>query len=228
MPNIDQINNQLYFDSSLYIAIENDYSSDKIKHKSISIARAAADSGCNIVQYRARNISYFKMLDEAKSIYAICAEQNIPLIINNHIDLALDINAAGVHLSAEDVSAIQTRAILGPHKIIGLTIRTAEDARLANLNALDYVTIAGIFATEKDLLNQTPLGIEGLKDILEIVKVRAPEISIVGMGGINEENAGQILETGIKCLGVISAISQSKKPITACKKLKKIIKKALK
>lgn len=214
----------------LYVAINNDYSNQDIRHKSLAVANAVAEGGCDILQYRARNISYHKMLDEAKSISQICAEHNIPFIINNYIDLALDVQADGVHLSLQDVSVMHTRAILGADKLIGLTLRSVSDARdieLSTLEMLDYISIANVFVTQSDLSDFPPIGLEELANIVAILKQKAPSLAIVAIGGINETNILQVLDCGVKAISVISAVSQAQKPVATCKKLKKLILKKL-
>ena len=216
---------------TLYVAINNDYSSQNIRHKSLAVTNAVVESGCDIVQYRARNISYYKMLDEAKSIGQICAKHNIPFIINNHIDLALDVKADGVHLSMQDVSVAQTRAILGTEKLIGLTIRNVSDAQnidKATLDMLDYISIANIFATQSDSSKDQPLGFKILAEMVSIINHKAPQLAVIAIGGIDETNLVQVMNCGIKAISVISAISQAPKPAAACKKLKKLILKTLK
>lgn len=218
-------------DGMLYVAINNDYSNQNIRHKSLAVANAVAIGGCDILQYRARNISYFKMLDEAKSIGKICAEHNIPFIINNYIDLALDVQADGVHLSLQDVSVKHTRAILGANKLIGLTIRSVSDAQnieLSTLEMLDYISIANVFATQSDQTSLPPIGLKELANMVAIIKQKAPNLATVAIGGINETNIAQVLACGVKSVSVIGAISQAQKPAAACKKLKKTILKTLK
>ncbi|PCI88682.1 MAG: thiamine phosphate synthase [Hyphomicrobiales bacterium] len=215
----------------LYVAINNDYSNQNIRHKSLAVANAVAMGGCDILQYRARNISYHKMLDEAKSIGRVCAENNIPFIINNHIDLALDVQADGVHLSLQDVSVKHTRAILGADKLIGLTVRSVSDAQnieITTLGMLDYISIANVFATESDQTSLPPIGLKKLANMVEIIKEKAPDLTIVAIGGINEINMLQVLACGVKAVSVIGAISQAQKPAATCKRLKKIILKTLK
>lgn len=216
---------------TLYVAINNDYSNQNIRHKSLAVATAVVEGGCDILQYRARNISYHKMLDEAKSIGKLCAQHNIPFIINNYIDLALDVQADGVHLSLQDVSVMHTRAILGADKIIGLTLRSVSDAQdidISTLEMLDYISIANVFTTQSDLSVLPPIGLKELANMVVIIKEKAPDLAIVAIGGINEANMLQVLNCGVNAVSVISAISQAQKPAAACKKLKKIILKTFK
>ncbi|MGL1920106.1 MAG: thiamine phosphate synthase [Hyphomicrobiales bacterium] len=216
------------FNQSLYVIIENDYSSQNIRHKSLAIANAIVTEGCDIIQYRAQGISYYKMLDEAKSIAQICNQNNIPFIINNHIDLAIDVSADGVHLNREDVSVTQTRVIMGNRKIIGLSIRTLNDAKNAQINALDYVTIEGIFPTNQNLEDPKPILNEDLADIVQVLKSRAPDLPIIGNGGLCETNVGLAMKQNIDSISVTRAIAQAKKPAVAVKKLKKAMLKTLK
>ncbi|MBL1422118.1 MAG: thiamine phosphate synthase [Alphaproteobacteria bacterium] len=213
------------------MAINNDYSNQNIRHKSLAVASAVAMGGCDILQYRARNISYHKMLNEAKSIGKICAENNIPFLINNHIDLALDVQADGVHLSLQDVSVKHTRAILGADKLIGLTLRSVSDAQnieISTLEMLDYISIANVFATQSDRTSVLPIGLKKLADMVAIIKEKTSNLTIVAIGGIDETNMVQVLACGVKAVSVIGAVSQAQKPAAACKRLKKIILKTLK
>lgn len=233
MLNSKKIYTQLLFNGCLYIAINNDYSNLDIRHKSLSIAKTVVDNGCDILQYRARNISYFKMLDEAKAMSQICANAGTAFIINNHIDLAFYVKADGVHLSHQDVSVAQARAILGADKIIGLTLRSlseVENIDISILEMLDYVSIAGVFSQEKNLTEQQqqPLGLAGLKQMLDVLNKKMPNLATVGIGGIDENNVEQVLLCGADSISVVSAISQAAKPAMTCRKIKRNLTKALK
>lgn len=214
------------FDSAVYVAINNDYSDLNIKHKSISLATAVAGNGCDIIQYRPHQISYYKMLDEAKAIFQICNQHNIPLIVNNYIDLTLDINADGVHLTGNEISSEHARAILGTDKIIGTCVSSVEQAQEILLDDLDYVTIGNIFSAEPNSPSAKIIGIKELQKMLDIVKTRNPKISIVGVGGVDESNAENVMACGVDSIAVLGTIAYAKKPAITCKKLKKIIVKA--
>lgn len=216
------------FDASIYVAINNDYSDPNIRHKSLSLAKAVSTSGCNIIQYRPKIISYFKMLDESRAIATICAEQKIPFIISDHIDLALDIGADGIHLSHDEVSISQTRAILGPDKIIGITIHNIQDAKNIPLEDLDYVLIANIFKAELDDFDDTIVSMGDLKKILAIIKKRRPQMPIAAIGGIDENNVEKVIAYGVNSICLLSTISRADKPAPTCKKIKRIMNKTYK
>lgn len=216
------------FNAGVYVGINNDYSDQDIRHKSLSIANAIINSGCDIIQYRPRKISYFKMLNEAQSISELCLKGNIPFIVNDYVDLALDVNADGIHLSGDEISASHARAILGPSKIIGTTIRSSQQAKTVPLDYLDYVSITNIYSTEPSFPDDRVIGLAELRNARNIIRKRAPDIIIIGIGGVDESNAADVIKCGVDAVSVVTAISHAAKPATTYRKLKKIVKNALK
>ncbi|MDP4144232.1 MAG: thiamine phosphate synthase [Bacillota bacterium] len=157
--------------------------------------------GVGIVQIREKDVSTREFYNVAKEVKAVTDYYKVPLIINDRIDIAQAIDAAGVHLGQKDMPLSIARQILGKDKIIGISTGTPELALEAQNNGADYVGIGTVFftGTKKDI--NTPIGIQGLKEIVDAIN-----IPCVGIGGINKDNIKQVLETGVSGAAVISAI----------------------
>ena len=165
---------------------------------------AAIKGGVTLVQVREKDASTREFYKIAKEVKEITSKYNIPLLINDRIDIALAIDAEGVHLGQSDMPIKLARKILGEDKIIGISANTLEEALEAQKAGADYLGIGPVFytGTKKDI--DEPIGIHGLKEITE--NIRIPSVAI---GGINKENAKSVLETGVNGISVISAILRS-------------------
>lgn len=148
------------------------------------------------------------------SIKRITEYYQIPLIINDRLDIAAAVNAEGVHLGQKDLPADIARAVLGEEKIIGVSANNLQDAIQAEIDGADYIGVGAMFST----LTKTdtkPVTIEKLKEIRSAVKV-----PIVAIGGIKRSNITQLNGTGINGVAVVSAIIGSNNITTAAKELK--------
>ena len=209
--------------ASLYVVINNDYSDPDLQHKSNMLAEIVVKNGCDIVQYRPKRIRYLKMFKEASLISEVCAHHRVPFIINDHIDLAIEVNADGIHLGQGDISIQHARAILGNDKIIGLTVRSVDEALKAPLHLLDYVSIGGVFPTKSNKLETKLLGLTGLKNVIKVIKNSHPNLPIVSIAGLNETNIADVINCGVDSIAVISAISKVEFPKIACSMIKDVI-----
>ncbi|MBE6044875.1 thiamine phosphate synthase [Clostridium thermopalmarium] len=162
---------------------------------------AAIKGGVTLVQVREKDASTREFYKIAKEVKEITSKYNIPLLINDRIDIALAIDAEGVHLGQSDMPIKLARKILGEDKIIGISANTLEEALEAQKAGADYLGIGPVFytGTKKDI--DEPIGVHGLKEITQ--NIRIPSVAI---GGINKENAESVLETGVNGISVISAI----------------------
>ncbi|MFU0825063.1 thiamine phosphate synthase [Clostridium sp.] len=165
---------------------------------------AAIKGGVTLVQVREKDASTREFYKIAKEVKEITSKYNVPLLINDRIDIALAVNAEGVHLGQSDMPIGLARKILGEDKIIGISANTLEEALEAQNAGADYLGLGPVFytGTKKDI--DEPIGIHGLKEITE--NIRIPSVAI---GGINKENAKSVLETGVNGISVISAILRS-------------------
>lgn len=172
--------------------------------------------GCSLIQLREKQSSSREFFEMAKRIKAITDRYRVPLIINDRIDIALAVDAAGVHLGQEDIPAKEARRIMGEEKVIGVSARTVELARKAVEDGADYLGVGAMFATNTKG-NAKVIGKEKLKEIRAAVS-----IPIVAIGGINHSNAAQLVDTGINGLAVVSSVIGASDIQAAAKKMRTI------
>ena len=161
---------------------------------------SAIQGGVTLVQLREKDCSSREFYDTALSIKAVCDRHNVPLIINDRLDIALAVDAAGVHVGQSDLPASVVRRIVGPDKIVGVSTATVEEALRAEADGADYIGVGAMFPTGTKK-NTRSVSMEGLAEIRRSVK-----IPIVVIGGVNEENCARFNGTGIEGLAVVSAI----------------------
>lgn len=184
-------------DVSFYAIIDEDYVGARdLRTCACELVRA----GASTIQYRAKNLASKTFLLRALTVESAISGSGVPLIINDRADIALLSGASGVHLGSEDIPVEKAREILGPNRIIGVTVHGAEDALRAELEGADYLGAASIFptSTKKDV----PLiGLAGLKDIKSIVKV-----PVVAIGGLTLETIARVVQAGADGLAFISEL----------------------
>ncbi len=163
--------------------------------------RAALEGGMRIVQYREKALSLRDQIREALRIKALCRSFGATFIVNDRVDLALSVEADGVHLGQEDMPMEIARRLMGQDKLIGITVHNVEEALEAVADGADYLGVSPIFATSTKADAGIPMGLEGLREIRAQV-----ERPIVGIGGITLENARQVIEAGADALCALSAI----------------------
>lgn len=185
-------------DYSLYLVTDRDILGNR------NLCKAVEDSikgGVSIVQLREKFVDDETFLKIAKEVQKITKKYNIPLIINDNVKIAKEIDAEGVHIGQSDKPLEETRKILGKDKIIGVSVGSLDEALKAQKGGADYLGIGTIFytGTKKDI--NEPLGIEKLKTIVENISI--PSVAI---GGIHLNNIGEVMKTGVNGVAVISEI----------------------
>ena len=180
--------------------------------------------GVTLVQLREKAIASKEFYARALRIKAICHHYNVPLLINDRVDIALAVEADGVHIGQSDLPCGVVRQILGKDKIIGVSARTAQQAIQAQADGADYLGVGAMFATSTKQDAKT-VSVETLNDIRQSVS-----IPIVAIGGINHttlpalQQALQAAEMSIDGVAVVSAILRQKDVKLASEQLKKMIK----
>ena len=166
----------------------------------LSDVQETVESGCRIVQYREKNKSTKEMICEASEVRRICRDKAI-FLVNDRIDVALAVDADGVHIGQDDMPIETARKLLGDDKIIGLTVHNRDEAIRAEKNGADYVGLGSIFdtATKKDAGNG--IGPERIREVKNAIK-----IPVVAIGGINKENCESVIQNGADSLVAISAV----------------------
>ena len=161
---------------------------------------AAIAGGATFVQLREKQMDEADVLQEAKEIQALCRAHHIPFVINDHVEIAKAIQADGVHVGQSDMEALDVRRLLGEEAIIGVSAETVEQALLAQAHGADYLGVGAVFPTgSKD--DAADVSMETLRAICEAV-----DIPVIAIGGISEDNVGQLAGSGICGIAVISAI----------------------
>lgn len=165
----------------------------------ISDVKNALAAKVEVMQYREKSLSTKEMYEEALILRKIC--KNVTFLINDRVDIALSVDADGVHLGQEDLPYRLARKLLGKKKIIGLTVHNLSEAEEAQELGADYVGISPIFSTNTKKDAGTPSGIDLIKKIRKRIY-----LPIVVIGGIKLANALQVIHAGADCLCAISAV----------------------
>ena len=173
------------------------------KNGVISDVKDALRAGCRIVQYREKNKSVKEMIREAKQLKKLCFNK-ATFLINDRIDVALAVDADGVHIGQEDMDFEIVKRLLGEDKIIGQTVHDSEEAFEAEKLGLDYIGVAPIFKTDTKIDANKPCGIEMIKRIRK--KVNLP---IVAVGGIDKKNVKDVILAGADSAVSIKAVLTS-------------------
>lgn len=177
----------------------------------------AVTGGVTVVQLREKNSSSLQFYKTAVKVKEVTDRHKIPLIINDRLDIALSVDAAGVHLGQRDLPCKPARSILGKDKIIGVSAATLEEAIAAQEDGADYIGAGALFSTETktDIRN---LSIERLKEIAGNLN-----IPVIAIGGINSENAALLKGTGIRGIAVASGILAQSDIKNAARSLRNIV-----
>jgi thiamine-phosphate pyrophosphorylase len=187
---------ELLMDIDFYLVTDSGLS----KKGTLSDVQDAVFSGCKIVQYREKNKSTKEMISEALQIKAICGDDAI-FLVNDRIDVALAVDADGVHIGQDDMPIGVAREILGADKIIGLTVHDIHEAIEAENSGADYVGLSPIFDTATKSDAGKGIGTGRIMDVKNAIS-----IPIVAIGGINKENCRDVIENGADSLVAISAV----------------------
>lgn len=192
----------------------------------IEVLKEAVEGGISIFQFREKGegaLTGRAKVALAKELQRICWENQIPFIVNDDIDLALAINADGVHIGQEDEPVSSVRDKIGD-KILGVSIHSMEEAESAIEQGADYFGIGPVFPTKTKTDAKPSRG----TILIEELRTKGFEIPIVGIGGITIENAASVMNAGADGVSVITAISHANSPLEAAQRLKNIVKGVLK
>ena len=200
-------------DYSIYLVTDRELMSTETLEEAVE---QAIIGGCTLVQLREKDCSSFDFYNTAVKVKEITDKYNIPLLINDRLDIALAVDAAGVHVGQSDLPATVVRKIVGEDKIIGVSTGTLEQALKAQDDGADYIGVGAMYSTgtKKDA---KPTSMEELKKIRENIS-----LPIVVIGGINKERVKDFEGMGIDGLAIVSAIIAQKDIVEATRELKSI------
>jgi thiamine-phosphate pyrophosphorylase len=196
-------------------------------HDLVDLARAVAAGGATLVQLRDKISDTARMIDEARALKAVLAPFGVPLIVNDRVDVALAAQADGVHVGQEDMAVEEARRLLGPAPFIGLSVRTVEQAAAAPLALLDYVGIGGVYGTTSKTGGKSPIGVDGLRKVVQAFRHRIGNFPACGIAGITADNAEAVIAAGADGVCVISALSHRPDPQAAARELRAVVDAAL-
>lgn len=182
----------------------------------------ALKGGATFVQLREKELDDETFLKEAFEIKELCEKYNVPFVINDNVDVAVKVNADGVHIGQKDMEASCVRSIIGKDKILGVSAQTVEQAILAEKMGADYLGVGAVFSTGSKA-DADDVSLETLKAICNAVS-----IPVVAIGGIGADNVLELKGSGICGVAVISAIFASNNIQKSTAELKKLIKQVVK
>lgn len=199
-------------DLSLYLVTDKSEDVEKF----LNTIEEAIKGGTTVVQIREKTADTLDFYNLALKVKEITTKYNVPLIINDRVDVALAIDADGVHVGQSDMPCDVTRRLIGENKILGVSAATIEEAQKAQKDGADYIGTGAVFPTQtKD--DAPSVTKQELKEIADSI-----DIPVVAIGGITLENAHELVDTGISGLSVVSAIMSSDNPKKSSEELLKI------
>ena len=203
------------FDLSLYLVTDRPLSGGRDMSW---IVREAAAGGVTMVQLREKECSTAEFITLARELKAALQPLDIPLIINDRADVALAVDADGLHIGQSDMPYATARALLGKDKIIGLSVETMDEVIAANALDVDYIGISPVYATPTKTDTLTPFGLEGIDEVMRLTRHRC-----VAIGGMNRDTIGDVIARGVEGVAVVSAIVAADSPREAAAELATII-----
>ena len=201
------------YDYSIYYVTD-----EELLHPNYDLYKSVEDAiigGATMIQLREKNTTTRDFIEKAKKIKDICSKYEVPLIINDRVDVALAIDADGVHLGQDDMELSCARKILGQDKIIGISASNLQEAQIAEKGGADYIGVGAMYSTNTKI-DADMTTMEELKIIRKEVK-----IPIVVIGGINQKTIPDFKDTDIDGLAIVSAIASSDNHVETTKSLKK-------
>lgn len=198
----------------LYLVTDENLTLERLKY----VVAEAVKGGVTMVQIREKHHDVRAFIERANAIKTVLQGSGVPLIINDRVDVALAVDADGVHLGQSDMPASLARRLIGPNKLLGLSIESHQQlADVVDL-PIDYIGLSAIFATptKTDTLNHW--GISGLRDALQTTS-----LPIVAIGGINPTNIEDVAATGVHGIALVSAICQTEDPRLASEEIKALL-----
>ncbi len=186
----------------------------------LDVVGQAIQAGVNIVQLREKHASPQTFVELARAVLEITRKASVPLIINDRIDVAQAVDADGIHLGQNDMDSQKVRSILGPEKIIGLSVDTLEQLYATRNLDVDYLGIGPVFPTTTKTDTEKEWGLDGIRQARQL-----STHPFVGVGGINEHNAQDVVAAGAHGIAVVSAICSAPSPKQAVANLRQAVQK---
>jgi thiamine-phosphate pyrophosphorylase len=190
----------------------------------IDTVAAAVAGGVTLVQVRSPGATGRSFVEEARALKALLTPLGVALLVNDRVDVALAVDADGVHVGQSDIDAVTVRAMLGPRKIIGLSVGSPAEWQAAqhHLAAVDYIGAGPVFATTTKTDAGAAIGCDGLASVVTL-----SPLPVVAIGGIGAGNAAAVMSAGPQGIAVVSAVMAAVDPARAARDLRTIVDQAL-
>jgi thiamine-phosphate pyrophosphorylase len=176
---------------------------------------SAVNSGVSVIQYRVKNVSTRAMAEEASALKGLCGRALF--IVNDRVDVALAVDADGVHIGRDDMPFGLARRLIGPDKIIGVSVHDISEAVTAEKAGADYIGVGPVYSTANKQDADEPTGIGLIREIRESVS-----IPVVAIGGIGLANARTVIDTGVDAICAISAVVCAADPGSVIREFQKM------
>jgi len=185
---------------------------DRFDH--VQLAQLAVLGGADSIQLRDKHLSHGEFLHVARQVLVVCRQAEVPLIINDRLDVAAEIGADGLHLGQDDTEIEEARRLLGPRALIGGSAGTETEVHAVAKAGANYVGFGHIYKTRSKSKTAPPVGLEALRQVC-----LASTIPVIAIGGISPDNAGDVIGTGAWGIAVIGAVCASADPQAATRRL---------
>lgn len=200
------------FDPRLYLVV----GQDAVARGTLcDLVQAAVRGGVTMVQLREKSLPQDREIALARELKALLAPLDVPLIINDHVEVARAADADGVHLGQDDEAPGRVRDLLGPGKILGFSAGNPLEAERVDPRIMDYVGVGPVYPTGSKADAGPAIGLEGLKQLRAIL-----ELPLVAIGGIGPASASEVMTSGVEGVAVVSAICGAGDPEAAARRLR--------
>jgi len=183
---------------SIYLLTDPNLSSGRTHEE---VVRESIAGGAKIIQLRDKIATTRKLIEIGKKLREMTLKAGVIFIVNDRVDIALSVDADGVHLGEDDMPIAYARKILGEGKIIGISVDNVEKAKIAEAEGADYIALGPIFSTKTKINAGEPVGVEEIKKVKSIVR-----LPVIAIGGINLQNIQLVAMAGADSVAVISAV----------------------
>lgn len=188
---------------------------ERCRYGLVETVRRAVEGGVTLVQYRSEKLTHEEQKAQVLPLQQYLRSVGVPLIVNDNVALAVEIDAEGIHIGQDDMPVAEARALIGPDKILGLTVTTAEQMAAVNTELVDYIGCGPVFPTITKDDAPPPMGVEGWAELAKL-----SPLPIVAIGGLNAERTAAIRATGLAAgVAVVSAICAAENPTSAAQQL---------
>jgi len=182
------------------------------------IREAVSLGGVGLVQFRSKYLTKRAYFEQASHLVKICRELGVPLLLNDHVDIAALLDCDGIHVGQSDLPVSEVRRLLGPDKTIGLSTHTVEQALAAQTSGADYINIGPVFATATKDTPVVPVGMDMVRAVTAISR-----LPVTTMGGIKHANAADVVRAGADRVAVVTAITEAPDIARAAADLKAVV-----